>query len=276
MASNMKNSIFEYDNYKEFLISRVGPRQSRQGVRKAIASFLNCQPTYISQVLYKTAHFSMEHAERLSQFFHFTPEETHFFLLLLQKERAGTKNLENYFAKQLDSIRIQRLNLTKRLGKENALSKKERSLYYSSWHYSAIHMACTIPEWQSIQKLCAFLKIPKRRISEIIEDLVQMGLIEKKGDSVQAKINQIRIGVDSSFISRHHTNWRLQAIAALERETFRDFHYSAVATVSQADVIRIKNQFLDFVSSLVQEIRKSKEEELYAINLDFFNMKNDT
>ena len=110
MAENKKQKdLFEYSSYKDFITSKVGPRNGRKGVRGAIARALGCQPTYISQILYAKAHLSLEQAEALTKFFGLTTDEAHFFLLLVQRERAGTQNLKTYFNGQIERVREQRL-----------------------------------------------------------------------------------------------------------------------------------------------------------------------
>ena len=273
MAENKKQKdVFEFEGYKEFMASRVGPRNGRQGIRGAIARALNCQPTYISQILYAKAHLSLEQAEKLTKFFGFTADESHFFLLLVQRERAGTKELSSYFGTQIERIRDKRLILTKRLGKQSALSSEDQSLYYSSWQFAAIHMATTIPRLQSIPALSSELQIPVPRVALICEKLAFMNLVEKKGEQVRALNSQIRIGNDSHNIIRHHANWRQRAIESLERESLTDLHYSAAVTLAKADVAKLKSRMLEFIGEFVAEIRESKEEQLCAIALDFFRV----
>jgi len=86
--------IYDFGDYKTYLHTKVGPRTTRKGIRGALARTLRCQPTYVSQVLYGRAHFSLEQAELVSDFFGHTSDERHYLILLLQKDRAGTKRLE--------------------------------------------------------------------------------------------------------------------------------------------------------------------------------------
>src|SRR4051812_35479383 len=119
--------VFDFKSYKDFLKSKVGPETSRRGIKSAMAQALRCQPTYVSQVLNGHAHFSLEQGEILSDFFGFTNDQKHFFLLLIQRERSGTHRLENYFSEQLEQVLARRLVLTSRLGKGNVLPKEAQS-----------------------------------------------------------------------------------------------------------------------------------------------------
>jgi uncharacterized protein (TIGR02147 family) len=268
----VSKEIFEFRSYKDFLHSRVGPPKSRHGLRIAMAKKLRCQPTYVSQVLNGRAHLSLEQGEALSDFFGLTSDQRHYFLLLIQWERAGTPSLASYFKEQLEEIKTRRLILTARLGGENKLSKEHQSIYYSSWHYAAIHMALTIPQLRSPRALAKALGLSLKRVSEVAEFLCSAGLAQKKGELLETGTNQIRLGKESHNILKHHTNWRHQAIDSLDRETLADLHYSGVVTLSREDVLKLKNRILEFIQESVKTVRESKEEELYCLAVDFFSL----
>jgi uncharacterized protein (TIGR02147 family) len=264
--------VFEFKNYKDFIRSKVGPRTSRLGVKGAIAKALRCQPTYVSQVLNGHAHFSLEQGEIISEFFGLTHEQKHYFLLLIQRARSGTKRLEKYFSEQIDQVLAQRLVLTARLGTGNVLSKEDQSIYYSSWNYAAVHMALTIPAFRKPEQISETLGLSRKRVSEVITFLCHAGLAVREGNTYRVGTAQIRLGNDSHNIIKHHTNWRNKAIESLDRESLTDLHYSAVVSLSKSDIVRLKETMLEFISSTVQKIRDSKEEALYCYCMDFFNV----
>ncbi len=272
MATTSKE-VFDFKHYKDFLQHLVGPRSSRKGVKSAMARALRCQPTYVSQVLHGAADFSLEQAEKLAEFFGLTDEGRHFFLLLVQKDRAGTKALERYFAEQIEAVLARRLVLTKRLGESTALSTENQAIYYSSWHYAAVHMAVTIPDCAQPVALAMLLGLPLKRVAEVLEFLARAGLVIKKGAGYAVGNAQVRLGNQSHHIIRHHANWRQKAVESLDRESIRDLHYSGVFTLSQADVVRLKDKMLEFIGTLVKEVRESKEEAIYAYTMDFFGLE---
>jgi uncharacterized protein (TIGR02147 family) len=266
-------NLYDFHDYRSYIAAVVGPQNTRKGIRGAIAKVLQCQSTYVSQVLYGRANFSLEQGELLSEFLGHTQDERHYFLLLLQKERAGTKRLEKYFVEQIDDIHRKRMVLTDRLGSKNQLSKENQSIYYSSWQYSAIHVALTVPGLNRAQVLSEFFRIPLKRVSELLTFLCESGLAVRRGEQFDPGTVQMRIGNSSHNIVKHHTNWRNQAVDSLERETISDLHYSGVVSLSQADVFLIKDRLLDFIRDSLKTVRDSKEEELYVLCLDWFSMR---
>lgn len=270
----MDSSIFEFSQYKQYLTDRLGGFRSRKGLRLAVAKTLHCQPTFVSQVLNGSAHFSMEQAEKVSRFLGHTQDEREYFFLLIQKERAGTQELTEYYAAKLGELLAKRQVITHRLGKDSVLSREDQAIYYSSWHFAAIHIAVTIPSLRTREALADFFKLPLSKVSKVLEYLVSTGLlIQKETGEYHSGVSKIRLGNDSHNVLKHHTNWRNQAIDSLDRETPFDLHYSAVISISSADKIKIKDMILDALKSQIAVADASGEEELYSYCIDFFSLK---
>src|SRR4051812_16967808 len=102
-------SPFDFDQYKSFISAWIAAQPNNgHGSKASIAREAQCQTAYISQVVLGNANLSLEQAERLSGLFQLTDDETEYFLLLLQKDRAGTERLRRHFSKQLARIRERR------------------------------------------------------------------------------------------------------------------------------------------------------------------------
>jgi uncharacterized protein (TIGR02147 family) len=269
----LKESVFEFLSYIPYLRSRAGGEGTRSGVKSAMAKSLGCQPTYVSQVMHGKAHLSLEQGEVLNEFFSHSKEEAFFFLLLIQKDRSGTKRLKDFFQEQIDEVLQKRLVLTKRLGSKETLSEVHQSTYYSSWIFAAVHIALTIPELRTREALANHFNLPLRKITEALTFLQSAGLVKASGGEFEVTTAQIRLGNDSKNILKHHTNWRLQAAESLDREQITDLHYSGVVSLSAADVLKVKNMLLETVKESQDLIKDSKEEELFAISMDFFSLK---
>ena len=269
----MEKHLFEYKHYKDYLLSRTGSKKQRRGIKTAMAQALRCQPTYVSQVLNGSADFSLEQAEILSRFLDHTKEERQFFMLLVQKDRAATKPLKVFFQEQIDLILAKRMVLVERLGSQTTLSKENQAFYYSTWHYAAIHIALTIAPLRTRSELAKFLQLPLKKVSEILEFLVSVGLARQEGETFAVGTSQIRLDNDSHNIIKHHMNWRQQAMDSLDREDLKDLHYSAVVSLSSQDAVKIKDKILDALKEHLAIIKESKEEELYCYCIDFFSMK---
>lgn len=266
-------SIFDFTTYKAYLEHRVGGYRERKGQRSLVAKALGCQPTFVTQVLNGDFHFSMEQTEKLNRFFEHSEEEADYLFLLVQKDRAGTRELTQYFGRKIEKIRSDRRILTKRLGKEKLLTEDQQAIYYSSWHYAAIHVAVDIPELKTREKIAEFFRLPLGKVTEILEYLVTSGLVVKEGSKYSIGGARLRLGKESPNIARHYTNWRLQSIDSLDRGDDVNLHYSGVLSMSRAAREKINSAIFDTLKQHLAISDDSNSEELVCYNVDFFSLR---
>jgi uncharacterized protein (TIGR02147 family) len=269
----MEVSVFDFRSYKAYLRALAGPDSQRRGFKSAVAKALRCHPTFISQVFRGSLHLSLEQADALTQFLGHGKEEASYFLLLVQWERAGTPTLRLHFEEQIESVLRKRMVLTERLGKQNELSNEDRGVYYSSWHYTAIHVAISITELNRPKALADFFKLSLKKVNEVLGFLTRTGLALEEQGRYKCGVTLIRLGNDSPLIFRHHSNWRMLAMEALDREEIGDLHYSGVVSLSKADALKIKDRLLERLKEDIALIRKSTDEEVYCYCLDFFTLR---
>ena len=269
----MKKIAFEFTNYKAFFKAKTEGFESSWGVKKRLAQHMDCQAAYLSQVLKGQAELSVEQLFKACSFFDLDQDEIDFIFLLHQKDRAGTKEVKDYFQKKISEAITKRMSLTQRLGAENILSEQDRATYYSSWIYMAVHFLVGIAEYSDREKIKKVLKINSKKINTVIVFLTRNGLITESGNGQLAiGVNSIRLGNDSPWIVKHHTNWRMKAIENLDKEDVFDLHYSGVYTMSEKDATAIKNILLDTIKKNVEIVKESKEEKMFVMNMDFFNL----
>jgi hypothetical protein len=97
----MKNSLYEFQSYREYLQFICGPQSKRQGVKSKLALALKCQSSYLSRVLNGQADLSLEQIDLLATHLNLLSNERDYLFLLLQKERAGTQSLQKYFEENI-------------------------------------------------------------------------------------------------------------------------------------------------------------------------------
>lgn len=265
--------IFAFDDYVSYLISRLGPRNKRTGLRRAAAQTLNCHTTYISQVLAGKVHLSLEQAIKFNDFLGHSAEESHFFVLLVSQERAGSNELKTYYKNQIEQIRLRHRELRERLQGKQDVSGEDAHRFYSQWFYQAVQTLLSIPELQNKEALASYLRMPENKISEILQFLLRAGLALNDGERYKIGPTHLFLDKTSSHINKHHMNWRLQAMDSLDRAQHEDLHYSAVATFARKDAERLRENILQCIAANSRIITGSKEEVAYVSCFDFFELK---
>lgn len=266
-------SVFDYQDSIRYLNERIRSFPKRgHGIQRKLAQATHCQSTYVSRVLKGQGHFNLEQAAAINAFLGHTEEESHFYLLLVQSEKAGTPVLRSYFQKQMSEVLQRRLVLKNRLAVTQSLSESDQVHYYSQWYFAAIHIALTIQELQTREALARYFRLPLARVTEVLDFLMTRGLAQMEGARYQIGVTRIHLGADSPLISKSHINWRLRAIQSLERGARDDLHYSSVVSVSRKDLLKIKSELVDKIESLKQIIKESPAEEMACFAIDFFKV----
>lgn len=267
------DSVFEFDDYKAFLKATEKSRAHfERGFRSRLAEALGCQNAYISNILNKESHFSLEQSLKICMFLKLSITERKFFLALVEHARAGTQELRAHFNAEISAMRTKHLALKDRVGTAFTISTEAQSIYYSHWSYAAIHMLTTLPGHRDVNDVAEALRLPIETVRSSLLFLSSVGLVKEQRGRLLPGPSHIHLGRDSHQIRQHHTNWRLAAIESLVHVGEADVHYSTVSTLSAADAEKLKARFAREIENYVQTVRASPEEALYGFNLDFYSL----
>ncbi len=246
----MLKSLYDFTDYRVYLQTALPVAGEGRGSRNRLAEALNCQKGFISQVLGGTVHFSPEHAIKISRFLKHDPNEEEFFLLLVHLGRAGSHELVDFYKKKIREILEKRKQIKERIKAESGLSESDQILYYSSWHYTAIHMCLMVPHLRSRKAMCDYLGISIETVSRVLDFFVSRGLAIQKGNEFLSGPTRIHIPADSALVPKHHTNWRMQAIGSLDQRRPNDLHYSLIMSLSEEAAEKIKGALLQVVQEI--------------------------
>lgn len=269
------SEVFDYRDYKVYARACLSSRgaSGERGPRSRFAEAVGCQTAYVSRILDGEAHLSLEQAEKANQFFGHSDEQSEFFYLLLQKARAGSPGLRAFFQSKIDAMAEERLNLGRRFAIKNAISEADLSVYFGRWQNAAAHVALLIPELAADRAaLAARLGLSQGQLSEAVDLLVALGLFKKKGGRLEPTARRMHLSKDAPAIVRHHVNWRLRAVDAVERDPRKGLHYSSVIALSRDDLVRAREIATSSIEKIKRLVRDSKEETLASFCADLYEI----
>jgi len=134
-------------------------------------------------------------------------------------------------------------------------------------------MAVAVPGLNNIQALAEHFRIPIKKVIEVVEFLVSRNLVVEKSNGLALGTAHLYINNDDSqMVIKHHSNWRVHALTSLMHEGPRDLHYSTVVTLSKDDALELKSFFIKCMENSQKKIRESKEEVIYSLALDFYEI----
>lgn len=217
----------------------------------------------------------MEQAFRVAQYFRLKAEEEDYFLKLVEYERCGDAGYKQRLKSQLVALKNQLENFNKRLNVPSldAFGNSDVALsYYSSWHWTAIHMAVGIPEYQTPRAIGIRLGLSEEFVLRSLHRLKEFGLVkEQRGKWVMA-VSDVHLSGMSPLHSVQHRNWQARASLKAQDPTHDGLNYSVVASISRRDFEKVKDLLLASIDDCHRIVRPSPSEELVCLCLDFFRV----
>lgn len=263
--------ISKFSSYKAIIkeLIKTYPNKGR-GVASRLATFLNVNTTFVSQVLIGDKHLSLEQGIKVTHFFEFSELEKEYFLTLINFERSGTKDLENYFELKLSAIKNQFQNIKSRVGNTQELTDSDKAIYYSDWKYQAVKLATSLDDCNSLREISHKLDVPMAKLHSVFEFLIEKGLIKQNKNKLSMGIAKTHVPASSPLVKRHHVNWRLKAIEHYEKLSDTELGFTAPLTISEKDFAIIREEILKFIQDLSKRVEKSDSEIVACLNIDWF------
>ncbi len=262
--------VFTFHTSQDFLKSMI--TYLGRGTQSRLAEAMACQPGYLTRILQGRSGLSLEQAENACQFFNLDEDEQRFFFTLVEKDRASTVRLKKFFTNEERLLREKRNNLKNRYDVEHTISEEAVMAYFNDWKKIAVHSAVVLPGNQTPETIASRLEIPVAKVAECLKFLSLNGFIRTEKGKYVDSLARIHLGSDSVMIEKHHTNWRLQALRAIDRNLNQNLHYSSLVTISHKDLELVKSLLIQTLDRVKAVIRDSKDETLAVLNLDFFEM----
>lgn len=257
-------------NYRSFIRSYLAKRAPNgRGEITKLADFMGVHPTFVSQVLAETKDFNMEQSFAVADYLELTKVERKYFLLLVQRDRAGTKNLKEYFNAELEELKKSYLMVAKRLSEHRTLSDEDRAIFYSSWLYSAIRLYCSIGSGQKLEDICANFGLGRKKVLGILDFLVSKDLLINEHDRYRLGSQHTHLPSDSPFIVRHHMNWRTKALQRHESVAAEEIALTAPLSIGKKDFHVVREKILACIKECFEIVKNSEAEEVAFLNIDW-------
>lgn len=260
-------AIYGFSEYRDYLKWALSAEQLGRGGRQNVATFLRCQPSFISQVLSGRNDLSLEHAYRLNLFFKHSKAESEYFMLLVQIGKAGSVELKNFFLEQLERARRENLQVGK-VVQNLELNEANILRYFSSFLSVASHLLVSIPAYQSEKALREKLGASERDLGDALDFLEGAKLIKRIGEKIVTGEAHIHIRKTSPYAAFASQQIRLHMLQLQNIRNDKSLLFGTHFTISKQGLARVRQKMLDFIGELNQEIAAADPESMCTIVLD--------
>lgn len=257
-------NIFDYFCYKEFIQSI-----NHRGLYKKLSEELAVNSTLISQIFKGPKELTLEQAYKLSSYLELNSLEGDYFLLLVQKNRAGTADLKNYFEKKLEVLRYKSTQVKNNVDIKDEITNEQKAIYYSHWCYQAVRLLASITEFQELEKIKAFLKLSDHKLDQIVSFLIESKLCKLEDGKLVQENKHTFIPSGSLYVGNHHLNWRQKTLERRDQLDDPELMFTAPLTLAHTDTELVRDMILQFLKELKHIIDQSPGQELYCLNIDW-------
>ena len=268
-------NIFECDDYKQLTLQWIqeqpGRGQPGRGQLQKIAQCLNVGSTFVSQVFRGDRELSPGEALRLCEHFRFSQLERDYFVLLVQKARAGTKEFTDCINEKLRGIRRRSETLEQRIDVDKELSEVQNARFYSSWHYAAVRNLLALPGPHAPDKIARRLNLEPEMIKEALDFLLESGLCVRNEGHIEPGPQFTHLSANSPLVKARQIQWRLKAFEAMNRPTTQKLFYTCPMSLSLDVKNQIRTMLLQTIQDALQLVKDSPSEELACLNVDWFS-----
>ena len=267
--------LFLIQNYQDLLTLKIKENKALTGYKGLLAQAAECHRSHLSQVIHGKVHLTPEQALGLGKFWSLAEDELTYFLDLVHFGRAGSAELRGFIGDRLAAYRAKRelkIHRGERKGTQRIADPSFAIQYYSEWHLRAIHLLVTIPEFQEVGKIAKRLGLPIEDVSELLSRLEGAELIRRSATGWLIDRSNVHLDATSSLNAISHLIWRQRAFEKMNLRRKNSFFHTALYSMSKADAVRLREMVNSFIDTTRELVRDSNEEELYALNCDFFEV----
>ena len=265
--------VFAFENYRKFIQAKLeASTYLGRGELGKIANHLEVNNSYLTQVLNGDKNFSPEQGFLLANYFQMNELETRYFNALITLDRATKTVYKKFLLSELEKMR-QEANGARGIPPiDQPLDVGSQATFYSSWIYSAVQLWTGVEAFETAEALQEKLKLDKKTVKEILDFLVLTGLCTTDGTRFKVGKRRTHLSEDSSFLKRHHMNWRLQGFDRMENKNPSNYFYTAPMRVDKKTAAKIELKIRDFMREVNSMISAAGDETVACLNIDWFGL----
>lgn len=267
----MKLDVYDFSDPID-LVNALILEKSEVGYKSKIARHLGCHGSFVSQVLNHKAMFSLEQSLKLSRLFSMTPNQRDFFILLAQQKKAGSVALSEFYQEKIDSHRMKRREIRKRVGVGLNSREDVAMLYYQNWWTPVIHILSAFDEINSTEDIATYLGITEDTVETSLVFLKQENFVTRTTAGLEIGKSRIHLPSSKSIVGQFHSNFRMLSLAKIANTRPSDLRYSSILGISQSSFEKLKSKILNLIENFEPELAESKIELPVCFNIDCFKI----
>ena len=268
-------NAFQYTDYRSFLNDWVKEHKRLDSSYNFsnIGKATSIPKSYISKVLGGDGNFSEDQLYQICQFLKLDEVWTEYLFLSLSYCRSDHFQRKEVLFRRLKRFQETHMSSESYLKETEVVTSKSAigSLYHLDPLHQLVHVALSIQKYKNnLNRLSVDLKIDKKRIREIINNLIKWGIVELQNEQFEILQESLHLSKQSEL----YPAW-LNLVRSLSQSRFdvnSDYSFSTLFSGSANTQKEIHLDFLDFLEKTKNRVTNSESEEIYQINFDLVGL----
>jgi uncharacterized protein (TIGR02147 family) len=264
-------SLYQAKGYREFVAFQL--KKAGRGSRSALTEKLGVQLSYLWSVLNGKQDFTPEQILGCAEFFQLKESETEWLMLLLNRDRAASVKVKEYYQRQLNRLKGTQSEVQKRVRVANEVDSEYLLEYYSDWRPIAFTMAIRNPKTRTAKALAEKFSLSVTQSNQVLQLIEKAGMAKFEKDEFHPTQARFHLGSHPAALKLHHTHWRQKALEAIDQLREKDeLHYSSVMSIDLEAYQEIRKIILKSIEKMEPSIEKAKDSEVVVLAIDLFKV----
>lgn len=273
----MNVNVFTYQDYKQAFRQIISENKKfiPSLTFEKLASHCRIQKTYLSKVLNKDGHLSVDQFYLAQQFvkqkLHLPDAKVDFLELLYLRDTTYLPERKEIIAKKIEKQRQESSKTEKMIQVENViLGNKILDEYHLDPFFSLIHMFLTVDRFSSdIAKIAENLFLSKAQVLKYIDKMLTWGILKLENKRYQVLIDDLHLSKDSTVYMNYRNLMQQFALNKMNSSLAEDFYsFSVVFTCDKKVTEKIRQKFFNFLKDIQTDVKKSKTEDVFQMNFN--------
>lgn len=258
-------SPFEFNQFQTFLKSALNAKKKKNSTYSlgSFAKATGVSTPYLSRVLNKKRNPSISFVVKVSKYLDLSPEETLYFIRLIELEQAKGE------------VKVKIAADIAKYRKQSCFLKDDQFHVIADWyHFAILSLAQTRSFQPSASWIAKRLGISELQAKQAFQRLCEQKLlIKEKTSYVVSEQGNVQTPHDvaSAAVKENHRQHLRLAENALHREPIehREFANTSIA-MNYADIPKAKKKIRLFLDHFIQEMERKPGHEVFQFNLQFY------
>ncbi|MGE0173361.1 MAG: DUF4423 domain-containing protein [Oligoflexales bacterium] len=272
-------NIFDEENYKQILKKSILSKKETLGkpfTFQKLADACRVQKTYLSKILNHDGDLDRDQLYLACKFLGFTDSELTFTTYLYEYDRTQIADRRRDLRAKLDAFKQQMKKTESHIQHRAGASHTDKELvqYYLDPYYKLVHMFLSVKRFkQDIGGIAKTLKISKDKVTAILRNLEQMGLIEFREKNYEIKKDFLHLSADSPIMTTYRKAIRLKAMERMDQEpeSAQPYTFSVVFSATKETQGQIQHLFFEFLNAMQPLVEKAEAEDVFQLNFDLLS-----